>query len=176
MSAETADIFAAGSTDEEKLDTIAAMDAMQYERARAALAKSLGMRTAALDQARAERRRAEADRLEARAKAEAQASGTDIVGAMNREHAAVWVGDEFRILWRNQFDGGAPRITSIDAARAYYRNHAIAGGANPVDVWLEAPGRADFDRIAVRTRAATIRACSTCGAAGRSRQRRASAQ
>jgi hypothetical protein len=71
----------------------------------------------------------------------------NIVEHMNSRHALIWQSGELRVLWRHEWDGGAPRTSSITSTHLYYRNQVTAF-TNPVDAWMQSLERAEFDRLA----------------------------
>jgi len=135
-------------TDVEKYAALAAMTAAEYDRLRESIAKEMGIRVTTLDM--------EVEKL--RRPAPSASNGQDhveqiptpiseIVEQMNARHALIWQSGELRVLWRHEWDAGAPRTSSVNSTRLYYCNQAVRD-SNPVDVWVESMQRAEFDRIA----------------------------
>lgn len=128
--------------DEKLLASLGTMSAVEYDKSRETIAAKLGVRVRALDAERRQRMKAAKEA----AKHQIAAATDDIVEDMNKRHALVWVAGNLFVLWRDQNEGAMPRLSTIDAARAYYRKDML-GDVNPVDWWLGSKARTEFERI-----------------------------
>jgi hypothetical protein len=133
-------------TDAERFAALAKMSAAQYDRVREEIAKGMGIRVTTLD-AEVEKARHPEPPPQANGHDTSAQMPSEIVEAMNEQHALIWQSGELRVLWRHEWDGGAPRTSSVNSTRLYYRNQEVRN-SNPIDVWIESPNRAEFDRIA----------------------------
>jgi hypothetical protein len=73
------------------------------------------------------------------------AFNNDAIAAMNEKHAVLWVGNHMYVMWRTEWNGLMPRLASKADMKAYYSN--AGKGANPFDLWMRWPDRAETEIV-----------------------------
>ena len=112
-------------TDAERFTALAAMTRVQYDRVREHIAKLMSIRVTTLDAEVEKLRHPEPPPQANGHDTSAQMMPSEIVEAMNERHALIWQSGDLRVLWRHEWDGGAPRTSSVTSTRLYYRNQEV---------------------------------------------------
>lgn len=76
----------------------------------------------------------------------ARREAEDFVERINQRHALVWVEGALRVLWKGEWNGGLPRLSSVEDIKKFWQPL----GPKAVDAWLGSDRRALYDQIVFR--------------------------
>ncbi|MGO9627244.1 MAG: DUF5906 domain-containing protein [Steroidobacteraceae bacterium] len=68
---------------------------------------------------------------------------SEAVELINKEHALIFIEGKLGVMWKGEWTGGLPRMSSIEDMRTFWRNKGVRK-SNPINEWLDSPGRDEY--------------------------------